>query len=120
MPDKESSAPDGPVDGTPRAGNGWVYPADAFPPDPFPGLRARTVRELEAARGSPEAVRRALCRYFKRGLASSFDHGELVDLLCISNDLLAEAGFAEAEVGRILSDVLPTLSDREIASTPLD
>ena len=100
----------------------WLYPPGAFPPDPWDALHSRTVRELGDALdlASPEAVRGALCRYFKRGLASSFDHGELVDLLCVSNDLLGEAGFSSAEVDRVLSDVLPTITDREIRSTPLD
>jgi hypothetical protein len=98
----------------------WIYPPGAFPPDPAIELTAVTVRELEASRGSPAAIRVALCRYFKRGLAASFDHEELVDLLCASNDLLGEAGYARAEVEKILSEVLPALSDEEIASTKLD
>jgi len=76
-----------------------------------------TVREFEEAAGSPDAVRRTMCRYFKRGLAASFDRGELVDLLCVSNDLLAEAGFPDAEVARILEDVLPAITDRDIATS---
>ena len=93
---------------------------DAVPPDPFVALSERTVQDFEEALGSDEAVRRALCRYFKRGLAASFDHGELVDLLCVSNELLEEAGFSPAEATRIIAEVLPSITDREIASTPLD
>ena len=98
----------------------WEYPPGAFPPDPWEALYSLTVREFEEALGSAGAVRVALCRYFKRGVAASFDHGELVDLLCVSNDLLAEAGFPDAEVARILEDVLPAITDREIAATSLD
>lgn len=98
----------------------WAYPPGAFPPDPWEALYSLIVSEFEEAFGSSDAVRRALCRYFKRGLAASFDHGELVDLLCVSNDLLAEAGFPDAEVARILKDILPAITDREIAATSLD
>ncbi len=77
--------------------------------------------EFEAALGtSDDAVRRALCRYFKRGAEHSFDHGALIDLLCVSNDLLGEAGFSAAEVDRIIGEVLPAITDREIASTPVN
>jgi hypothetical protein len=111
------------ADGGPvRADEDPVFPPGAFPADPWEALRARTVEELEQARelASPDAVRRALCRYFKRGLTASWDHGELVDLLCVSNDLLAEAGFPTAEADRVLSEVLPAISAREIQSTPLE
>lgn len=94
------------------------YPPNAFPPDPWDTLAAATLKDLEAAVGAPDAaIRAALCRYFKRGLAAGFDHGELVDLLCVSNELLAEAGFPDSEVDRILSTILSALTDREIAAT---
>jgi hypothetical protein len=97
----------------------WEYPPGAFPSDPWQALYSLTVSEFEAAMGSSDAVRLALCRYFKRGLAASFDHGELIDLLCVSNDLLAEAGFRDTEVASILKDVLPAITEREIAATSL-
>lgn len=98
----------------------WEYPPNAFPPDPWDALYAVTVKELEQAQHSPSDLRSALCRYFKRGLAASFDHGELVDLFCVSNDLLAEAGFPEPEVARTLEEVLPSITDAEIRSTHVD
>jgi len=97
----------------------WRYPHGAFPPDPWDALRLVTVRELEEARSSG-SVRRALCRYFKRGLSASFHHGELVDLLCVSNDLLAEAGFSPVEGDRVLEEVLPAITQTEVAATSLD
>src|SRR5437867_12820237 len=67
----------------PQVAAEWKYPAAAFPPDPWEALYAQTVDELEDALGAQdEQVRRALCRYFKCGLAASYDHGELCDLLC--------------------------------------
>jgi hypothetical protein len=45
-----------------------------------------------------------LCRYFKRGQLASFDHGELVDLLCVSNDLLGDAGFSPEQADEVLRD----------------
>ncbi len=97
----------------------WEYPPDAFPPDPWDALVSTALREFEAAVGSPAELRRALCRYFKRGQAASFEYEELVDRLFVSNDLLGVAG-SEAEVARIAEEVLPTLTSREIATTSLD
>lgn len=98
----------------------WEYPPGAFPPEPWAALHSLTMREFEEALESSDSIHPALCRYFKRGLAASYDHDELIDLLCVSNDLLAEAGFPDAEVARILKDVLPAITGKEIAATSLD
>jgi hypothetical protein len=98
----------------------FEYPSGAFPDDPLRALTATAVREFEEAAGSDDAIRRALCRYFKRGYAAKYDNGELVDYLCVSNNLLEEAGLDAKEVARILKDILPAISDREIAKTALD
>ena len=97
----------------------FVYPPGAFPPDPWVALKSLTLTDFEEVLGSG-AVRQALCRYFKRGTASGFDRGELIDFLCVSTDLLADAGMTDAEVARILSEVVPAISEREIQSTPVD
>jgi hypothetical protein len=98
----------------------WDYPAGAFPADPFIALRAQTLKEFEEALGSTEQIRRALCRYFKRGFALSYSNGELVDFLCVSNDLLEEAGWSAADAQRVLDQILASLTDKEIRSVSLD
>jgi hypothetical protein len=69
--------------------------------------------ELADARGDASAIRRALCRFFKRGYASGLTTGELVDFFGVSGTVVEDAGYSEATTLEIM-EVIGTLSDEEI------
>ena len=75
------------------------------------------VSELSQGRFDPAELRRALARFFKRGLDAGVSTGELVDLLGVSSpSVLDRAGFTDVESGRAM-DVVSQLTDEEIAAS---
>lgn len=97
----------------------WVYPPGAFPPDPWPPFLNESAKEFAASHGDTLAVRTALCRFLKRGLALA-SHGELIDALGVSGgNVLERAGFREDEALEVMR-VLGTLTEKEIDAAPID
>ena len=88
---------------------------DAESPDGLPlteeELVEHFVPQLKHAHGDPAALRRVLARYRAQGdhLGSQL----LIDVLCISEDLLGQAGFTEAEAQQAM-ELYDSLSREEI------
>ena len=81
-------------------------------------LTNNAVEELRAAHGDSQAIRKACCRFFKRGHEAGLSTEELVDFFAISEDLCGEAGYAESEADSV-TQLIGELSDEEIAATEL-
>ena len=65
--------------------------------------------------GNPGEIKKACCRYFKRGYGMDISTEELVDFFGVSGTVCEDAGYTEKEaldVMRLIGD----LSDEEIAN----
>ena len=75
-----------------------AVPARCVSARPVGRARSPHRARLEEAHGDADAVRGALCRYFKRGYAAGYDNEELIDSAVHLDELLAEAGFSKTEL----------------------
>jgi hypothetical protein len=77
-------------------------------------LSERTADELRQAKNNAERQKRALCRYYWRGLQANLTASELIDFLGVSSpSILDRAGYDEAESSAIMN-LSDSLSDQDI------
>ena len=82
-------------------------------------LSERTSVEVRQAKGSLEAQRVVLCRYYKLGYRVQLTSGELIDFLAVSDSsILDEADYNEEEADRLMA-ISDSLTDAEIEQTSL-
>jgi hypothetical protein len=78
-----------------------------------------TAGEFRQSAASEQEQRAAACRYFRRGVAAGYSHGELVDFLGVSSpSVLDMAGYSGEAALRVM-DIVADVTDEEIQTTTL-
>jgi hypothetical protein len=79
----------------------------------------RAADDFRQSVATEEEQRAAICRYFRRGVAADYSHGELIDFLGVSSpSVLDVAGYADKAAQRVM-EMLADITDEGIQSTRL-
>jgi hypothetical protein len=82
----------------------------------FTRLAAEDFRQSVA---TPQEQRAAICRYFRRGAAADYSHGELIDFLGVSSpSVLDMAGYSDEAALQVM-EMHADITDEEIQGTAL-
>lgn len=79
----------------------------------------RAADDFRQSAATEHEQRAAICRYFLRGAAADYSHGELIDFLGLSSpSVLDVAGYSD-KAAQHMMEMLADITDEEIQSTRL-